>query len=157
MIVISLPGRQITLELKNLLLDLNGTLAVDGKLINGVKKRVELLKDKLHIYILTADTYGAGREIARELGVNCLLVDSEDGGQHKLDLLNSMQAQNCIAIGNGYNDRLMLSRAALSIVVIEAEGCSIQALQRADIAVGTINEALDLLINPLRIVATLRA
>jgi P-type E1-E2 ATPase len=133
MIEVSLPGRQTTLQLKNLLLDLNGTLTVDGKLISGVKERVELLKEKLQIYILTADTYGAGREIAKELGVNCFMVDPEDGGQHKLGLLNSMSAHNCVAIGNGYNDRLMLAQAALSIVVIEAEGCSIQALQAADI------------------------
>ena len=45
MIEVSLPGRQTTLQLKNLLLDLNGTLTVDGKLISGVKERVELLKE----------------------------------------------------------------------------------------------------------------
>ena len=157
MIEVSLPGRHTTLRLKNMLLDLNGTLAVDGKLINGVKEKIELLRDELQIYILTADTYGAGREIARKLGVNWFMVDPEDGGQDKLRILNSMQAHNCVAIGNGYNDRLMLSQAALSIVVIESEGCSIQALQAADIAVGTINDALNLLIHPLRITATLRA
>ncbi|NLO21138.1 MAG: ATPase P [Syntrophomonadaceae bacterium] len=157
MIEVSVPGRQSTLQLKNLLLDLNGTLAVDGKLINGVKEKIELLKDTLQIYILTADTYGAGREIAKELEVNWVMVDPEDGAQHKLGILNSMPAHNCVAIGNGYNDRLMLSRAALSIVVIEAEGCSMQALQAADIAVHSINDALNLLINPLRVIATLRA
>ncbi len=157
MIKISIPGRQITLVLENLLLDLNGTLAVDGVLLEGVKERVEMLKDKLKIYILTADTYGAGRDIAQEMKVEMLKVNQENGGQDKLDILNTLQAENSIAIGNGYNDRLMLANAGLSIIVIQAEGCSIPALQAADIAVKSIIDALDLLINPVRIIATLRA
>lgn len=157
MIKISIPGREITLVLENLLLDLNGTLAVDGILLDGVKDRIEVLKDKLKIYILTADTYGAGRDIARQLDLELLKVSPEDGGQDKLDILNTLQAENSVAVGNGYNDRLMLANAGLSVIVMQSEGCSIEALQAADIAVKSINDALDLLINPLRIVATLRA
>ncbi len=157
MIKISIPGRQITLILENLLLDLNGTLAVDGILLDGVKERIEILKDKLRIYIITADTFGAGRDIARELGVELLKVSPENGAQDKLDILNTLQADTSIAVGNGYNDRFMLANAGLSILVIEAEGCSIEAMQAADIAVKSIIDALDLLINPMRIIATLRS
>ncbi len=157
MIKISIPGRQITLILENLLLDLNGTLAVDGILLAGVKERIEVLKDKLKVYILTADTFGAGKDIAKELEVELLKVSSENGAQDKLDILNTLQAENSIAVGNGYNDRLMLANAGLSILVIEAEGCSIEAMQAADIAVKSIIDALDLLIDPIRIIATLRS
>ncbi len=157
MIKITIPGRQIILVLENLVLDLNGTLAVDGFLLDGVKERIEMLRDKLKIYILTADTFGAGRDIARELEVELLKVSQENGAQDKLDILNTLQAENSVAIGNGYNDRLMLANAGLAVLVLEAEGCSVEAMQAADIAVKSINDALDLLINPMRIIATLRA
>ena len=157
MIKISIPGRQITLVLENLLLDLNGTLAVDGILIDGVKDRIEILKEKLKIYIITADTYGAGRDIAKELEVELLKVNQDNGAQDKLDIINTLQAENSVAIGNGYNDRLMLANAGLSIIVLQAEGCSMEAMQAADIAVKSITDALDLLICPLRVIATLRA
>lgn len=157
MIKISIPGRQFTLVLDTLLLDLNGTLAVDGILLEGVKERIEVLRDKVKIYLLTADTFGAARGIAEELDIELLKVGPEDGGQDKLDMLNTLQGENCAAVGNGYNDRLMLAAAGLSIAVIEGEGCSVKALQASDIAVRSINDALDLLINPLRTIATLRS
>jgi len=59
-------------------------------------------------------------------------------------------------MGNGANDRLMLAKAALGIVVLGSEGTSVQALQNADIAVKDINEGLELLLQPKRLVATLR-
>ena len=47
MIQVTLPGRDITLTLHNLLLDLNGTITVDGTLVDGVKERIEFLKENL--------------------------------------------------------------------------------------------------------------
>ena len=44
MIHIDIPGR-FTLEIENLVLDYNGTVAEDGKLINGVVERLMKLKD----------------------------------------------------------------------------------------------------------------
>jgi len=157
MIQITLPGRNINLHLNNLLLDLNGTLTIDGVLPEGVKERITLLKEKLNLYLLTADTYGVGRQVADELGIELLKVSGENGGVDKRDFLNTLEQEKTAAIGNGYNDRLMLEEAVLSIVIMGSEGCSVQALKNADIAVNNIVDALDLLIKPLRIVATLRA
>jgi len=53
-------------------------------------------------------------------------------------------------------DRLMLANAALSILVLEREGCSVKALNESDILVRGIHDALDLLLNPVRLKATLR-
>jgi soluble P-type ATPase len=57
MIKIEIPGYG-NQELMNLMLDLNGTLAVDGELINGVKERLNNLSELLDIYVVTADTFG---------------------------------------------------------------------------------------------------
>lgn len=157
MLNIPIPGRNLTLELENVLLDLNGTLTTDGKLLAGVKPRVELLKKELNIYLLTSDTLGSGAQIAKELDIPFIKVDSVLGGPDKQDFLNSINADKTAAIGNGYNDALMLRDAALSIVVIGNEGCCVQALLKADIVVTDIVEALEMLVNPLRIIATLRA
>lgn len=157
MIKLKIPGRDIHLELSKLLLDLNGTLTTDGVLIAGVQEKLQQLKNELDMYLLTADTVGNAATIAEELDIEIFKVSGEEGGQDKLDFLNTLGAENTVAIGNGYNDALMLEHAVLSIIVLGEEGCSVHALKRADIVVRDINDALALLINPLRIIANLRA
>lgn len=157
MIELAIPGRDMTLELSKLLLDVNGTITTDGALIAGVKEKIEILKKELKMYLLTADTLGNAASIAEELDIEIFKVSGDEGGQDKLDFLNTLGGENTVAIGNGYNDTLMLEHAALAIAVIGEEGCSIHALKRADIVVKDINAALALLLNPLRIIADLRA
>jgi len=65
-------------------------------------------------------------------------------------------ALGCVCVGNGANDAWMLRAAAVGIAVIGPEGAAVSALQAADIVVVSITHALDLLLNPLRLVATLR-
>lgn len=68
MITIDIPGRK-TFHLEHLVLDFNGTLAVDGNLIDGVKERLQELSGKLSIHVITADTFGT---VANQLkGINC--------------------------------------------------------------------------------------
>ena len=61
-----------------------------------------------------------------------------------------------IAIGNGNNDADMLSAAALGIVVLGGEGSAVRPLMQADVFARDITDALDLLLNPTRLLATLR-
>lgn len=157
MVNISIPGRNIELKLTRLLLDMNGTISTDGVLLAGVKEKLERLKNDLDIYLLTADTVGNAVNVAEELGIELFKVSGDEGGQDKLDILNTLDTEKTIAIGNGYNDSLMLEHAVLSIVVLGEEGCSVHALKNADIMVKDINDALGLLLNPLRIIDTLRA
>ena len=155
MIELPLPGRGIRLELKNLVLDMNGTITLDGALIPGVEQLLEVLQQTLQVYLLTSDTLGCGAAIAERLGIALFKVGSQ-GGEDKRDFLNTIGAEATVVVGNGYNDRLILEKAALAIVVMGPEGCSTQALQVADIAVGSILTALELLLHPMRIIATLR-
>ena len=64
--------------------------------------------------------------------------------------------ENTVAIGNGANDSLMIKSAHLGIVVIGNEGAAIETLINSDIVCTNIFDALDLLLNSKRIVATLR-
>ena len=47
------------LRLAHLVLDYNGTLAFDGKLLSGVADLLERLAEHLRIHIITADTFGS--------------------------------------------------------------------------------------------------
>jgi hypothetical protein len=49
------------LRLEHLVLDYNGTLAVDGRPLPGVKTRLKRLARSLRIHVITADTFGKAR------------------------------------------------------------------------------------------------
>jgi soluble P-type ATPase len=156
MIEIDIPGYR-KLQLAHLVLDHNGTLAVDGVLEPGVRTALETLARDLSIYVVTADTFGKAREQLQ--GVPCELTILPPGSQDqgKLDFVNRLGAGHTVCIGNGRNDRLMLEAAALGICVMLAEGAAVETLRAADVACNGIVSALELLINPLRLIATLRS
>lgn len=155
MMTIDIPGRK-TFHLEHLVLDFNGTLAVDGNLIDGVKERLQELSGKLSIHVITADTFGT---VANQLkGINChvKILEKEQQDRQKKIYIKQLGKKRCAAIGNGYNDWQMLKHAALSIATIQAEGASSQSLKHATVVCYSVNHALDLLLNPNRLVATLR-
>jgi soluble P-type ATPase len=152
---LEVPGRG-SLELTHLLLDLNGTLATDGELIDGVAQRIALLRERLTPAIVTADTHGRASLTAEVLGIKTLILPSGDEAAAKLSILLECGAENTVSIGNGANDALMLERSAIGICVIGSEGASSAALLAADVVVTDIRDALDLLLKPHRLVATLR-
>jgi soluble P-type ATPase len=144
------------LRLEHLVLDYNGTLAIDGELLPGVRTRVARLARALRIHVLTADTFGkASRELG---GLPCELVVLAAGGQDRAKAAHVRQLglRRTACIGNGRNDRLMLRAAALAIATVQVEGAAVAALVEADLMVKDVRDALDLLLNPLRLVATLR-
>ena len=155
MIEIDIPGRQ-PLHLHHLVLDFNGTLACDGRLLAGVGEALTTLAQQLEVHVLTADTHGsAGRELA---GLPCTLaiLAPEQQDRAKESYLKNLPPASAAAIGNGRNDRLMLQAAALGIAVIQTEGSAVATLQAAEVVVPDIACAFDLLLTPRRLVATLR-
>ena len=147
---------EFTLSLEHLVLDYNGTLAIDGKLIDGVKDRIETLSNSLNIHVITANTFGSAHQNLAGANTSLVIINRGNEVQQKADFVKSLNPQTVVAIGNGANDALMLKQSALGITVMQAEGASTQALMNADIACNSIIDALGLLLNPLRIAATLR-
>ena len=155
MIEIAIPGTA-SLVLQHLVLDYNGTLACDGVLLPGVRERLLVLAENLQVHVVTADTFGQARE---ELtGVPCQLhiLPSGKHTEAKLAYVEQLGAAGCVCIGNGRNDRLRLKEAALGIAVVQMEGASSATLFAADVVTPSIQSALDLLLNPMRLVASLR-
>jgi soluble P-type ATPase len=155
MISIDIPGWG-NMEIEHLVLDLNGTLATDGKIPSEVKKKISSLAGRVRIYILTADTQGTATEEIREMKVELVKVAAEDSKEGKFDFLKSLDLEKTVAMGNGNNDELILKEAALGIAILGDEGISVIALKQADIMVKNISDALDLLLKPKRLIATLR-
>ena len=155
MIEIDIPGYG-ELRIQNLVCDYSGTLSVDGKLINGVYERLNQLSDHLDIYIITADTHGRVSEEIK--GLKCNLTKIDAGYEHlqKEQFIVELGPDSSMALGNGANDRKMLKVAKVGIAICLDEGISTRAILGSDIVVNSITEALDLLLKPNRLIATLR-
>jgi soluble P-type ATPase len=154
MITVDIPGRG-RLEIAYLLLDLNGTLATDGRVPEEIRARVRELAASLDVRLLTADTFGTAREL-ETLGIRVQVLEGGDQVEAKAQVVRECGPSRTAAIGNGMNDEGMLSEAALGIAVIGREGAAGRAVLAADVIVNSATDALDLLRYPKRLVATLR-
>ena len=151
-VVIAVPGRP-EIELTELVLDYTGTLSRDGILLAGVSERITALAARLRVTVMTADTRGTAR---RELAGLPLTVELVRDGEEKAELVRTLGPDRTAAIGNGRNDVAMVRLAALGIAVLGAEGTAVALLRDTDVVAPDILTALDLLADPLRLVATLR-
>jgi len=155
MIELIIPGRG-TLKLEHLVSDVNGTITVDGTLQEGMSRSIKNLRDRLSMHLLTADTYGRQHVIDQQLGMQAVRVQPGLEAEQKAAYVRQIGAERVVAIGQGANDAAMLKTAALGICVLSPEGSAVEALLSADLVVPNISTALELLENPLRIVASLR-
>jgi soluble P-type ATPase len=155
MIEIAIPGTD-ALRLEHLVLDYNGTLATDGRLLPGVVDRLRHLAGHLEIHVVTAGTFGTVSDELRALPCAITVLPGGAEDVAKQEHVTRLGSDACAAIGNGANDCLMLVEAALGIAVVGDEGASTQALSAADIVCTSILAALDLLAHPKRVTATLR-
>jgi P-type E1-E2 ATPase len=155
MIAFDIPGSG-SYRLEHLVMDINGTLAVDGQLIDGAAAKIETLGKPVNIHLLTADTHGKQSIIDEQLGLTAIRVTPGGESLQKADYVRRLGRESVAAIGQGANDAEMLAVARLGICVMSVEGVATKALLAADLIVPTILFALGLLENPKRIVATLR-
>jgi len=155
LIKIDIPGWG-NMDIENIVLDLNGTIATDGKIPFEIKEKIKSLSEKVKIYVLTADTQGTASVEISDMEVELVKVSEKDSAEVKLRVLESLDPTSTVAIGNGNNDQLILKEAALGIAVLGDEGISVSAMRNADIVVKNISDALDLFLKPKRLIATLR-
>jgi len=155
MIELNIPGRG-ALAIEYLVTDVNGTLAVDGQLIEGLSKRIAALRDRVSVQMITADTHGRQAQIDRQLSLTAARLEPGAEAEQKAAFVRRLGAEKVVAVGQGANDAAMLKEAALGICVMSREGTALETLLAADIVVPDILSVFDLLERPLRIIATLR-
>lgn len=152
---INIPGFD-NIVLEHLVLDYNGTISLDGKVIDGVRERLKKLSKILKIHILTADTFGTVFSEFENYNIDIKVMDSDDSSIHKRKIVEFLGQRNSVCIGNGYNDIEMMKVAGLSLGVMQKEGMSGKLIFYSDIVFNNINDALDSLENINRIRASLR-
>lgn len=155
MIELQIPGFG-GLRLRHVVLDYNGTLAVDGRPVDGVKAALADLAGKLAVHVLTADTFGRVRQEMADVECTVTVLPPGRQDEAKLAYVESLGTDRTVSVGNGSNDARMLKASRLGIAVILAEGASSAALQSADVVCTDVLSALSLLSSPLRLTATLR-
>jgi soluble P-type ATPase len=152
MILIEIPGRGV-IELLHAVFDVNGTLAVDGIPLPGVVDHLHMLAEQLSLHALTAGTHGNIPELERAFGFPLHKIVT---GEEKVRFVKQLGPDGVVAFGNGRNDVAMLRVSAIGVAILAGEGVSIEALQAADVlALGPV-DAIDLVLKPKRLIATLR-
>ncbi len=157
MIVVDVPGFG-PVEIHHLVTDFTGTLSEDGKIVEGVRERMNTLAESVVVHVLTADTFGSAR---KELeGINCTVhvLEVQGGTLHKAKetYIKQLGPDSVFSMGNGNNDELMLAASKVGVAVCLKEGCAGRAMRAADVVVTSAVDALDLLLHSNRLKATLR-
>lgn len=155
MIEVKIPGFG-ELKLQHAIFDYNGTLAIDGYLIDGLESKLNALAQRLKLHIVTGDGFGTAKEELKNVNCELLIIPPENQAQSKKEYLHRLNPDETVAVGNGRNDRVMLKEAALGIAVIGDEGTATETILAADIAINILS-VFDLLETKRRLIATLRA
>lgn len=158
MLRVTLPGGD-DLLLAHLVCDVNGTLAVDGQVSEPVRERLARLSALLQVHLISADTYGTLGQLVETLqraGVS-IRMERVTRGADKAAYVRALGPEQVVALGNGANDVAMFQVVRLSIAVCGAEGLATAALQAATLVALGPESALDLLLSPQRLTATLRS
>lgn len=155
MIEIEIPGRQ-TIKAQHAVFDYNGTIAVDGKLIEGVAERIQELSTQVKVHVLTADTYGSAATQCANLPLQVHTFPRAEAAACKREIVQGLEG-GAICFGNGFNDVSMFEIATLSIAILDGEGMFAGLLRETDILARSATEAIDLLLKPSHVKATLRS
>jgi soluble P-type ATPase len=149
MISIQRPGME-NLDIHFVLIDFEGTLAMDGRVHPKAKDKVNLLSKRATITILTKSNREKVEETLRKMKVEILYVTEGDSSQQKLNALQRLGPHQTAVIGNGLDDVRIMEQAGLGMCVIGKEGASAEAMAKADLVVTHVLDALDFLLKPLR-------
>lgn len=153
--IINIPGFK-NIEIKNLVLDYNGTIANNGQLIDGVDTLINKIAENIQVFVITADTFGTVEIQLKNTNCKVLKITNDNQKLQKLALVQKLNANNTVAFGNGRNDELMLKEAVIGIGILENEGIYTKNLLCADIICKNIVNAFELLLTPNKLIATLR-
>jgi len=154
--IIDIPNYKL-LNIKNIVLDYNGTIATNGKVLDSTKELLKKLSKSYNLYVITADTFGSVKKELKELNIEVIVLSSSNHTKEKANFIKKVGAQNTVAVGNGNNDTLMLKAATLAIAIIGNEGCATKTLLASDICAKDIEDVLNLFILKKSLVATLRS
>ncbi len=141
-----------TLSLNTILLDLNGTLTVHGRLPCGVRRRLRKLERAgFSILLVSGDQRGTAARFAKRLHLKLIIARTSDE-KEKI----AKKYKNAVAIGNARIDLGLFKHAKCSIATLQAEGIHADIISAVDIIVPSVKDALDLLLIPDGLIGTMK-
>ncbi|AXX92714.1 ATPase P [Malaciobacter molluscorum LMG 25693] len=152
---IDIPNKE-SFELKNIVFDYNGTIAIDGKIIDGVSKNIDELSNLFDFYVITADTYGSVENELKNTNCKVITISKDKQDEKKLQFIKKLNPKTVLSVGNGRNDKLMLKESIIGISILQDEGLCTQTLLSSDILVNSIFDVFGFLKDKNRLIATLR-
>jgi soluble P-type ATPase len=159
-IQVQIPGFG-AFDIRTVVTDFTGTHSRFGVLTKGVRERLQKLSEVVDIIVLTSDTFGTCAKQMAGLDLRVEILPSDKADRAKQVFVNELGPATVAAFGNGRNDRLMLKAVkkagGLAVAVDNGEGCATEALFSSHIFVHGSTMALDLLLVPDALKATLRA
>ncbi len=155
MLELSAPGWG-TYHIASVVLDFNGTLAQGGRLAESTRERLVQLGERVALYVISADTHGTLAQAIAGLPLQARKLRGTLGAEEKRRLVLELGAKRTVALGNGRNDAAMLQEAALGVAILGAEGAALETLLAADVVFSNVDDALESLLHPRRLLATLR-
>ena len=153
---INIPGGEI-FDIKHIVSDYNGTIALDGKLIEGVGDLINKLSENIKFHVITADSFGSVEKELKEINCKVFKIGPGKQDQAKAEYIKKLGASNVAALGNGNNDFLMLREAILGIGILSNEGICTKTLLSSEVVCSSPIDAMGFFINPKRLIATLRS
>lgn len=154
--IIDIPGHK-PFDIRHIVCDFNGTVAVDGVLLPGVAERFAALSQQgLSVSVITADTHGNVRDQLKDVTCDIHILTTKRHDIEKKQFVSKLGAQHVAAFGNGYNDHKMIKAARLGVAVCQSEGLAGVTAHNADVVVTSIHDGLDLILKPSRLIASLR-
>ena len=153
--IVEIPGRE-KIEIKDIVFDYNGTIAIDGKLIGDVSKNINELSSSFNFYVITADTYGTVKKELENTNCKVITIPALSQDMAKLNFVKELGLNTCLSVGNGRNDKLMLKETILGIAILQDEGLCTETLLNSDVLVKSIFDVFAFLKDSNRLIATLR-
>ena len=140
--------------LDTLVLDLNGTLTVRGKVPYGVWWRLRRLRRRgFEVLLITGNQRHNAAFIAHHLGITFL----EAHNAHEKDLaVRRLKHKGLVAVGNARIDIPTFKHAKIAIATLQDEGIHPDILAHVDIVVPSITAALDVLLDKDTFSATMK-
>ena len=152
---VDIPGRD-SFEIRSVVFDYNGTIAVDGAVIEGVKELIDELSSSFDFYVITADTYGTVKNELENTKCKVITIPKQSQDFAKQEFIKSLGSNSTLSVGNGRNDKLMLKESVLGIAILQDEGLCTQTLLSSDLLVKSIFDIFSFLKDKNRLIATLR-
>ena len=140
--------------INTIILDLNGTLSVNGQISDDAKRLITELKTKgVEVVLFTGNQRGTADRLCSELGIT---FQKCKNSQEKAADSKKFPKETTAAIGNARIDIGTFENAIVSIATLQAEGIHTGILAHVDIVVPSIENALELFLDADSFASTMK-